>query len=376
MNEPALRSICHSAAYLDNYVVIIGGLRPSRLKQIPLPTDVIWMYNLYTEVWRKHVIEENGSPDEFSNAIAVTINGTIYTFGGYDMGGSHRNALWALSKAKTQCLTWSFITFQHDKESPSPRMGHTGWEYAGKLWVFGGCGPSPELYLHDHGDIAFDADHPCYPNNNQLLCYDPSTQKWTNPQCSGSFPSPRAGHVSAIIKDKVWVLGGFDQSADSLSELNMHCLTWTQIQIDHLQEITQQECTLTALSDDQLVLCVGFNSYKSRTNAPFNDTWIMDAASYSWTQCTSRQDHARAWHTGSTGLNNNVIIIGGYIYDGYIYFDESYESYNNVFHLMLNAKSLQQLAIQTIYNHQDDLNWNYLPKKLISLLGLSTKERD
>ena len=374
MNEPTLIRGCHSAACLDNYVVIIGGSQPSRIDKIPLPTDVIWMYNLYTEVWRKHiipkhVIEENGSPDQFYGGIAVNVSGTIYTFGGYGMDGNHRNALWALSKTKTESLIWSFITFQHEKESPSPRLGHTGWEYAGKLWIFGGSGPSPENYLHDYGDIAF-LTYGC-PRNNQLLCYDPSTQKWTNPRYFGSFPSPRSGHVSAIIKDKVWVLGGFDQSFDSLSELNMPCLTWTQIQIDYLREITWDDCTLTALSDDQLVLYFGFNSYQVRTQAQFNDTWIMDVASYSWTQCTSRQDHSRRYHTGSTGLNNSVIIIGGYM-DVY----ETYESYDNVFHVMFEAKSLQQLAMLIIYKHQDELNWNYLPKKLISLLGLSTEEKD
>ena len=42
---------------------------------------------------------------------------------------------------------------------------------------------------------------------------------------------------------------------------------------------------------------------------------------------------------------------------------------------MLEAKSLQQLATQTIYKHQDELNWNCLPKKLISLLGISIKQK-
>ena len=39
--------------------------------------------------------------------------------------------------------------------------------------------------------------------------------------------------------------------------------------------------------------------------------------------------------------------------------------------MMLEVKSLQQLAARTIYKHQDEINWNCLPKQLISLLGLS-----
>ena len=64
--------------------------------------------------------------------------------------------------------------------------GHTGWEYAGKLCVFGGRGPSPEGYLNDYGDIAGDF---LMKLNNQLLCYNPNSKRWTNPQCFGATPT-------------------------------------------------------------------------------------------------------------------------------------------------------------------------------------------
>ena len=97
-----------------------------------------------------------------------------------------------------------------------------------------------------------------------------------------------------------------------------------------------------------------------------SDTWIMDLTSNLWRQYTSGKDHARRHHTGSLGLNNNVIIIGGYkeLHD-------TYNAYDNTFHVLLKAKSLQQLAIRTIRKHEDQLNLNYLPKKLISLLSSS-----
>ena len=303
--------------------------------------------------------------------IAVVVDATLYTFGGLDAKFNHRNALWTLNKTKTESFTWSFIKFQHDKESPSPRNGHTGWEYGGKLWVFGGEGPSPEHYLNDNGTAEFIALQYPYECNNQLLCYDPSTHKWTNPQCFGFFPSPRFDHVSAIIKDNVWVLGGNTPSFDSRNdtfELSMDCLTWTHIQTNHPHQMLRESCSLTALSDHQLVLYLGCE-IDQQIWLPFSDTWIMDVRSHSWTQYT-RKDHARRWHTGSTGLNNNVIIIGG------VNDFNTYESYNSVFLVMLKAKSLQQLAMQTIYKHQDELNWNCLPKKLTTLLGLSTKQKD
>ena len=362
----------HSTAKLDNFLVIFGGLQHD--DDDLLLTRVIRMYNLHTEEWRQQVIPQheivkNGAPGPFLEAVAVAINGTIYTFGGTGYGKNanstiDRNALWTLSKGKTGYFTWNLIKGQHDNASPSPRTGHTGWEYAGKLWVFGGGGPSPEHYLNDHGDIAGDDDCAM---NNQLLCYNPKIQKWTNPQCSGDVPSPRAHHASTSIKNKVWIFGGFNENwtvNDDIFELTMNSLTWTQIRTVQPRPQARQWCTLTALPNNQLVLHGGDNM-QNNYSPPLSDTWIMDLTSYSWRPYNSRKDHPRRSHTASVCLNNNVIIIGGSQQD------YDCQPYNSVFHVMLETQSLQQLAAQTIYKHQNEINWNCLPKKLISLLGLS-----
>ena len=188
----------HSTVQLDNFLVTFRGSDDDDDindddddDEYLLKTRVICMYNLHTEEWRqqiipKHEIDKNGAPEWFYGAVAVVINGIIYTFGGVGYGKyadsiRTRNALWTLSKGNTGYFTWNFIESQDDKESPSPRHGHTGWEYGGKLWVFGGRGSSLERYLNGHGDNDI-AGHD-YAVNNQLLCYSPKIQKWTNPQC-------------------------------------------------------------------------------------------------------------------------------------------------------------------------------------------------
>ena len=365
MDETEFQRSGHSAVHLDNDVIIIGGWWDNK----ELSTRVIWMYNLYTEAWSKHVIpkyimEKNDVPELFHGAVAVAINGTIYTFGGFNKYFFERNELWALSRTETGCFTWSFIKFEDEKKSPSPRYGHAGWEYAGKLWVFGGKGHSPLFYLNDHGDRAFLTARGSERRklvNNQLLCYDPNIQKWTNPQCFGTIPSPRSGHGCSIIKDKVWVFGGSSQNVtfhEELFELTMQSLTWTEIRTVQPRPEPRCLCTLTALTNNQLVLHGGLGNEETLSN-----TWIMDLTTHSWRQCTSGKDHARRHHTGSLGLNNNVIIIGGYKERR-----DTYDAYDNTFHVLLEAKSLQQLALRTIHKHEDELNLNYLPMKLVSLL--------
>ena len=221
----------HCTVSLDNFIIILGGWCRHEIS-----TRVIWSYNLYTEEWRKHEMPDtNCGPEPFYGAVAAVIDKTMYTFGGRNKYTGHpSNTLWKLSKTKEGCFTWSTNKPQCKEKSPSPRTGHTGWEYAEKLWIFAGCGDSPEGYLNDNGDIEGSSR---FAENNQLLCFNPNDENWTNPQCFGSIPTPRSSHACAIINDKVWIFGGQTQWLDTLGnmfELRMSSLTWSQIQPSQL----------------------------------------------------------------------------------------------------------------------------------------------
>ena len=44
---------------------------------------------------------------------------------------------------------------------------------------------------------------------NDTWSFNISTRKWTELQCTGSIPSPRAGHAAALVDDVMYVFGGF-----------------------------------------------------------------------------------------------------------------------------------------------------------------------
>ena len=347
----------HSAVRLGHCIIFLGGKGETLVQ---LSTHVIWTYNLYTENWRKYAIADStDAPKPFNSAVAAAINGTIYTFGGVDQ--SVRNALWTLTRTG-ECFTWTFRKPKCDKESPSPRTLHTGWEYAGNLWTFGGSGPPQEGYLNYHGDFANNAFSMEIVRNNQLLCFDINSDKWINPQCYGDVPSPRWGHASAIIKNKVWLIGGFETmkyADDDIFELSMYSLTWSRIQTGNNRPQESNLHTLTALTDDKLVLHV-----RDRVGQMLSETWIMDLTSHSWRMYTPVRDHDRFNHTGSSNLNNNVIIVGGVTN-----LDDGYEVHSDIFHVMLEPKCLQQVAMKIIYKYRDQLPWKLLPPKLLSKLG-------
>ena len=350
----------HCAVHLGNFIIVIGGVeRRDKL----VSTHEIWKYNLSTGGWKKLAPDKRVAPEPFYSAVAVAVEGSIYTFGGLDMKRERRNALWTLSSTEKGCFTWSSMKHQHEEESPSPRNGHTGWEYAGKLWVFGGEGPSPDGYLHQQGTFA----RSCFGllANNQLLSYNPNTKNWTDPQYSGAVPRPRWGHASAVIGAKVFLFGGYIENQgcrNDFFQLDMLSLTWTKLGIG--QPSPRHSCSLTATLDNQLVLHGG-QSAASRT---LNDTWLMDLTSYSWKQNTSMKYHGRQNHTATLGLNNNVIIVGGY--------KDFEDAYDSVFYIKFQPRSLQELASCIVYKHKADLPRQCLPQKLIALLDISADGQD
>ena len=228
---------------------------------------------------------------------------------------------------------------------------------------------SPVGYLNDSGD--FDALTHC---NNQLLCLNPLCNEWTNPECKGSVPSPRECCASSIMRHKVWLYGGVNggnHAIDELLECSMFSLTWTQIQIHEPKPKGRFYCTLNVISDSTLVLHGGVwkadgGNHSYRTSS---DTWILDLSTQTWRQYKSTEDHSRDSHKGIRGLNGGVVITGG-AKDP----KENYDDYTTIFHVMLAPKSLQQLAMQSVFKHRNVLPWKCLPQKRNTRLGLTENE--
>ena len=222
--------------------------------------------------------------------------------------GTFSNELWELRISSEGLFTWSKLTTENMKV-PSPRHEHSGWTYSGKLWIFGGFGPLQDGYLNDNGDFLCDNRRGF---NNQLLSFNPSNKEWTNPECSGSTPSPRALHISTIIGGKVWLYGGHNYSVvfDELYELNMSSLIWTHVQTSETKPQARHSCSLNAITHDQLLLYGGTSP--GSDDKTLSDTWILDLSSKTWKQYKPEK-YQRQCHTASTGINCNSIIIGGVI---------------------------------------------------------------
>ena len=352
----------------------------------------VWTFNLWTELWKKWRNFTTASGRQHRNVkfprkghCSVTIQSDIYMFGS-DYSHSTRTAapLWKLTRINGS-FEWDIIhTNDDDMMVPSPRSDHCAWEYAEKLWIFGGYGASPALgFLNDHGNFEpKDQFWTDFGWNNQVLCYNLSIQTWANVICSGDVPVPRAHSSVAIINDRAWLHGGSSVRGRNLwyqlYELGMESFVWTQIKSNMAGYAALKGVSITKMTDSQLVLLCLTDKFSQR-----KCTWILDVPSYTWRpHYASEPDNwDLRFYTVTTGLNSGVIILGGHdkapmtsndkdpiITTGNYYeiIDHSQQrTYNPVCFMMVEPKTLQQLAMAAIGKHKIELPWKCLPQKLI-----------
>ena len=203
--QPQTYSRKHIAVRLNHFIVVVGCcMYEDNIDHMP------WTYNLYTEEWRKYFIPKGKMvPINLHGGCGVVIGKDIYIFVAnfrvnYD--------LWKLSQSSNGVFAWSDVSVVNDEtKKPSPRVGFTGWEYAGNLWIFGGYVKQPPPLLGSE--------------TNQVLQFDIATKKWSTMKCFGEVPAPRCQHATSIFMDKVWLFGGEDDShsnayLDELYELD------------------------------------------------------------------------------------------------------------------------------------------------------------
>ena len=299
-----------------------------------------WTYNLWTEVWLKHMIPEAQPLYDTMHQCGVAIGKDIYIVFGQELS----SLLLKLTRNTDGSFVWSTINIEDLAKTPLPRTHHCGWEHGKKLWVFGGSAmSSPNGYLNNHGDFHRSLSLWI---TNQLICYNPSMQSWRDVQCYGNVPSPRFSSSVAIIKDIVWMHGGITETHahHDIHKLSMNSIQWTRINTNMPeQEFFNYHWPLTPITRSQLAV------HPSGGNV----TWIFDVLTHEWRKY-QRQHSCRLYSvTGTTGLNSNVIILGVGQQDVY-----------NLISVMLEPASLQQLAMKTIHQLREALPWNSLPSSI------------
>jgi len=149
------------------------------------------------------------------------------------------------------------------------------------------------------------------PRVNDLWKLDLDTYTWSEISASGSIPPPV--HAPAAIYDPVNVRmlvfgGGTDQGILSdLYELDLNTYTWTILSTNGTPPSPRWDHVAIYNSQDQSMAVFGGRD----TSDFFNDLWVLDLNTMTWSQILSYGPSARIGHTAIYYPDNNSMIVFG-----------------------------------------------------------------
>jgi hypothetical protein len=91
------------------------------------------------------------------------------------------------------------VTPANQSKVPPARTNHSMVAYNDKMYLFGGT----------NGFRWF----------NDVWCYDPAVNKWSQLDCIGYIPVPREGHSAALVDDVMYIFGGRTEEGSDLGDL-------------------------------------------------------------------------------------------------------------------------------------------------------------
>jgi hypothetical protein len=184
-----------------SYVYLLAGELTPRV-----PVDdkgAVWRLNLDENdaKWERVPTTGDAPPPPCIAPAAAALGSSIFLFGGRTAIDMQQGTLGDVYKLDTTTHRWETVWKREKQEgddnaaanAPAPRSYHAAASLGGKLFIFGGCGPSGRL--------------------NDLWAFDPDTRTWERmPDPPKDSVPPRGGASLAALpaQQRLVVVGGFD----------------------------------------------------------------------------------------------------------------------------------------------------------------------
>lgn len=329
----------HRAVSYKDLMIVFGGGNEGIV-------DELHVFNTHTSQWFVPDVKGDIPPGCAAYGL-VSDSNRILTFGGMVEYGKYSNDLYELRLSNWE---WRKLSTDEMKQSqvcyPSARLGHSFTLVDDKVYLFGGLeneskDPKDNVpkYLNDfyvldirndkfewrvpqtygklpspresHTCVAYkDKDGAqarlilyggmCGTRLGDLWLYSIETQTWLKPQLQGQVPLPRSLHSSTVIKNRMFVFGGwvpflledsttrstglnFEKEwkcTNTLACLNVETLTWEPILIDHFDDSTPRaRAGHSAVEINQrLYIWSGRDGYRKAWNNQVccKDLWYLE----------------------------------------------------------------------------------------------------
>lgn len=197
--EPPRQRSLHSGIVVGDCLYIFGGYDGSNR------VNDFFKFNFNASKWL-HITVSGPSPSPRDRHVTVSYQDQVYVFAGYD-GNNRVNDFWQFDTEHEAWLMVDAVTGQ----CPTPRHSHSGVEYDGSMYIFGGY------------DGSYRSD---------FYQYNFMQRKWLIMPVKGTLPRARYRTSAVAYKNRMLVVGGHDGSKhlNDFYQFNFDDLEWSVVE--------------------------------------------------------------------------------------------------------------------------------------------------
>ncbi|KAL4873355.1 hypothetical protein BDV12DRAFT_100908 [Aspergillus spectabilis] len=268
----------HASLLVGNAFIVFGG--DTKVDEADTLDDTLYLLNTSSRQWSRSIPPGPRPTGRYGHTINI-LGSRLYVFGG-QVEGYFFNDLVAfdLNQLQNPNNKWEFLIKNSHEGGPPPgqippaRTNHTIVSFNDKLYLFGGT----------NGLEWF----------NDVWCYDPRPNSWSQLDCVGFIPTPREGHASALVNDVMYVFGGrTDEGIDlgDLAAFRISTRRWYSFQNMGPAPSPRSGHSMTAFGKHIIVLA-GEPSSAPRDSVELSMAYMLDTSKIRYPTETQNGDRA------------------------------------------------------------------------------------
>ncbi|RYG67120.1 hypothetical protein EON64_08180, partial [archaeon] len=223
LGEVPSRRSGHSFCAVGDLIYLFGG---NDLRRPPGPNNDLYKLDMSsTEFYWSKVESPGRCPEPRSHHTTVVYGNKIILFGGFRSSSVRYNDVWILDTTNdewsqphvgiTETKSDGEVVFKRLwPDVPLPRGAHSATLVGSQMYIFGGYGGAGYARRDFNDVIALDLD----------------TWEWRALECTGEVPEARSGHQAVVVKESIYVIGGWNSMLqfDNMYILDTNANTWSK----------------------------------------------------------------------------------------------------------------------------------------------------
>ncbi|PYH40978.1 putative cell polarity protein (Tea1) [Aspergillus saccharolyticus JOP 1030-1] len=254
----------HASLLVGNAFIVFGG--DTKVDESDTLDDTLYLLNTSSRQWSRSIPPGPRPAGRYGHTLNI-LGSKLYVFGGQVEGFFFNDlAAFDLNQLQNPGNKWEFLIRNSHEGGPPPgqippaRTNHTIVSFNDRLYLFGGT----------NGVQWF----------NDVWCYDPRVNAWSQLDCVGFIPTPREGHAAAIVNDVMYIFGGRTDEGIDLGDLAAFRITtrrWYSFQNMGPAPSPRSGHSMTAFGK-QIIVLAGEPSSAPRDPIELSMAYVLDTA--------------------------------------------------------------------------------------------------